>query len=284
MLFDFRIRPPFKSFLTTGGMFGGHDGSHDPAYIDPYETGKDPIPSADKGDMDLFFQEMEANGIDKAGIIGRNCGPNGFVDNADIREFIQKDPNRFFGFAGIDPNAPDAVDEVTRCIRDWGFRGISLEVGWCDPSLKPDDPIIDPVYEKANELGGITLISLSFCYGPDLSYSDPITIQHVANKYPNMKICISHGGWPQVQSMLAVAMRCPNVYLMPDCYLYIPGWPYARDYVKAANSYLKYRTLYASAYPLRGFEQCYKGWCAQPFEPDALKANLYDNAARLLGL
>ena len=23
MLFDFRIRPPFKSFLTTGGMFGG---------------------------------------------------------------------------------------------------------------------------------------------------------------------------------------------------------------------------------------------------------------------
>ena len=42
-------------------------------------------------------------------------------------------------------------------------------------SLKPDDPIIDPVYEKVNELGGITLISLSFCYGPDLSYSDPIT-------------------------------------------------------------------------------------------------------------
>ena len=253
MLFDFRIRPPFKSFLTTGGMFGGHDGSHDPAYIDPYETGKDPIPSADKGDMDLFFQEMEANGIDKAGIIGRNCGPNGFVDNADIREFIQKDPNRFFGFAGIDPNAPDAVDEVTRCIRDWGFRGISLEAGWCDPSLKPDDPIIDPVYEKVNELCGITLISLSCC-------------------------------WPHVERMLAVAMRCPNVDLMPDCYLYIPGWPYARDYVKAANSYLKYRTLYASAYPLRGFEQCYKGWCAQPFEPDALKANLYDNAARLLGL
>ena len=36
MLFDFRIRPPFKSFLTTGGMFGGHAGSHDPAYIYPY--------------------------------------------------------------------------------------------------------------------------------------------------------------------------------------------------------------------------------------------------------
>ena len=64
---------------------------------------------------------MEANGIDKAGIIGRNCGPNGFVDNADIYEFIKKDPNRFFGFAGIDPNSPDAVDEVTRCIRDWGL-------------------------------------------------------------------------------------------------------------------------------------------------------------------
>ena len=73
--------------------------------------------------MDLFFREMEANGIDKAGIIRAQPGPNGSSTMPDIREFIQKDPNRFFGFAGIDPNAPDAVAEVTRCIRDWDSAG-----------------------------------------------------------------------------------------------------------------------------------------------------------------
>ena len=165
-----------------------------------------------------------------------------------------------------------------------GFKGISVDPGWLNPPLKGDDPIFTPVYDKCAELGGILVMSVSAALGPDLTYSDPVIVQHVATRYPGMKIVVAHGCWPHVERMLAVAMRCPNVYLMPDCYLYIPGWPYARDYVKAANSYLKYRTLYASAYPLRGFEQCYKGWCAQPFEPDALKANLYDNAARLLGL
>ena len=99
-----------------------------------------------------------------------------------------------------------------------------------------------------------------------------------------MKICISHGGWPQVQSMLAVAMRCPNVYLMPDCYLYIPGWPYARDYVKAANNYLEVpHALRQRLSPAR-LRAVLAGLVRAAFEPDALKANLYDNAARLLGL
>ena len=81
MLFDFRIRPPFKSFFTTGGMFGGHDGSHDPRLYRPLRNRQRPIPSADKGDMELFFQEMEATASIRPDH-RRNCGPNGFVDNA----------------------------------------------------------------------------------------------------------------------------------------------------------------------------------------------------------
>ncbi|MFQ9867925.1 MAG: hypothetical protein ACLRWP_13770 [Bilophila wadsworthia] len=56
--------------------------------------------------MDLFFQEME-NGIDKARIIGRAAGPTA-SSTTPTSAVHQKDPNRFFGFAGIDPNAPDA--------------------------------------------------------------------------------------------------------------------------------------------------------------------------------
>ena len=99
-----------------------------------------------------------------------------------------------------------------------------------------------------------------------------------------MKICISHGGWPQVQSMLAVAMRCPNVYLVPDCYVYIDCMPFADTYIEAANSFLKYRTIFGSTYPERSLKQTIEGWKKRPWDPEALELSLYGNAARLLGI
>ena len=74
-------------------------------------------------------------------------------------------------------------------------------------------------------------------------------------KYPSLKIVVPHGCWPHVHKALALAIRCPNVYLMPDCYLYIHNFPLSEEYVIAANTYLKYRILYASSYPVRSLEQ-----------------------------
>ncbi len=59
-----------------------------------------------------------------------------------------------------------------------------------------------------------------------------------------MKIVVAHGCWPHVERMLAVAMRCPNVYLVPDCYVYIDCMPFADTYIEAANSSSKYRTIF----------------------------------------
>lgn len=85
------------------------------------------------------------------------------------------------------------------------------------------------------------------------------------------------------RNMLAVAMRCPNVYLMPDCYLALhPRLALCRDYVSRQQLPEVPHALRQRLSPAR--LRAVLGWCAQPFEPDALKANLYDNAARLLGL
>ena len=78
-------------------------------------------------------------------------------------------------------------------------------------------------------------------------------------------------------------IRCPNVYLMPDCYIYIDGFALSDEYIKAANTYLKYRILYASSYPVRSLSQCLRGWKSRGFTDEALQNTLYDNAARLLG-
>lgn len=281
MIIDFRIRPPYKSELNT--CLYWPEAPKAPEDMSIFDIGKEPIPSKEQRSMELFMQELDEVETEQAVVMGRKADDNGEVDNDETHELMQQYAGRFIGFAGINPLQAGQVEEMERCAA-LGFRGIGLDVAWLRKQLMIDDRLLDPIYEKCQQLGLIAAITCSFMLGDDSSFSHPDLIWHVAAKYPKLKIVVPHACWPHVNYALAMAIRCPNVYLMPDCYLYIPGWPYARDYVKAANTFLKYRTLYASAYPLRGFAQCYKGWCAQPFEPDALRANLYDNAARLLGL
>ena len=221
MIIDFRARPPYKSFLKLSLYKPWRPLPEDPAEWGAFELGREPNITADAHDMDAFVKEMDDNGIVKAVLMGRHADNFGIVDNDELYELTQKYPGRFFPFAGINPREEGAVEEVERCISKMGFKGISVDPGWLNPPLKGDDPIFTPVYDKCAELGGILVMSVSAALGPDLTYSDPIIVQHVAARYPGMKIVVAHGCWPHVERMLAVAMRCPNVYLVPDCYVYI---------------------------------------------------------------
>ena len=235
MIIDFRARPPYKSFLKLSLYKPWRPLPEDPAEWGAFELGREPNITADAHDMDAFVKEMDDNGIVKAVLMGRHADNFGIVDNDELYELTQKYPGRFFPFAGINPREEGAVEEVERCISKMGFKGISVDPGWLNPPLKGDDPIFTPVYDKCAELGGILVMSVSAALGPDLTYSDPIIVQHVATRYPGMKIVVAHGCWPHVERMLAVAMRCPNVYLVPDCYVYIDCMPFADTYIEAAN-------------------------------------------------
>lgn len=283
MILDFRLRPPYKDFLNLS-IFKGRPVPEDPALLTAFELGREPVPSAIAKSMDMFFKEMDECGISQGVLMGRQADNFGEVSNDQVKELVDLHPGRFIPFAGINPRHAGAVEEVERTMKGWGFRGISVDPGWLNPPVMGDDALFDAVYDKCHELGGILVVTVSAALGPDLTYSDPVIVQHIATKYPNMKIVVPHACWPHVERMLAVAMRCPNVYLVPDCYLYIEHMPGADQFVQAANSFLKYRTLFASTYPVRSIKQSLEGWKKRSFTPEALELSLYGNAARLLGL
>ena len=206
---------------------------------------------------------------------------------------LPEDPAEWGAFElGREPNVTADAHDMDAFVKEMDdngivkavLMGISVDPGWLNPPLKGDDPIFTPIYDKCAELGGILVMSVSAALGPDLTYSDPVIVQHVATRYPNMKIVVAHGCWPHVERMLAVAMRCPNVYLVPDCYVYIDCMPFADTYIEAANSFLKYRTIFGSTYPERSLKQTIEGWKKRPWDPEALELSLYGNAARLLGI
>jgi len=284
MIIDFRVQPPYKSFLGIH-FFRPRPAVEDLVTGNPFAVSRITPPSFEQQSIELFVQEMDEAGIDLAVITGQHTGPTGrSASNDDIAELVQRYPGRFAGFGGIDPREPDAVTEVRRCIETLGCRGIAMLPGWSTPPLRDDDEAVYPIYETCRDLGVPVVITSSHYIGPDMTYSLPIHIQKVAFDFPELTLIVGHASWPWTLQICAVAMRCTNVYLMPEFYMYIPDMPGAEDYVKAANSYLAYRMLYSSCYPSRSLGQALAEFKALPLKSEVQENLLSRNGARLLGL
>ena len=287
MVIDFRVRPPYKSFLQLGIFPRWANPVTDPLKMSPFGMGRDPVPSCEQGSMELFLKEMDEAGVNKCVVMGRRTRNSstgaGNVEAEELRELALAYPDRFLPFAGIDPTDDDAPAQVEQA-GNMGFKGISMDPGWCVPALYADDNRVLRVCEACERLGLIAVITHSAVVGPDLGYCDPCAIQHVAQAFPHLNIVVAHASWPNIEKALGMAMLCPNVYLCPDGYFYTDNMPMSEHLVTAANGYLKYRMLFASTYPVGGLKQSVEKWSRKGLTQEALRLTLHDNAARLLQL
>lgn len=119
-------------------------------------------------EVDEWVATMDATGIDKTVILTGATGER-FDELADL--YLSRYPDRFQLFCGIDTSDIDAPDyperalaELERCYEE-GARGVGevSDKGWGiggnrdnhlprDQRLHPDDPRLDPFWEKCAEL------------------------------------------------------------------------------------------------------------------------------------
>jgi len=274
-IIDFRVRPPMKGILKTA-MYANAPRR------DRFtrQLGMKPAPSARRRSMPLLLKEMQAAGVVRGVVMARISDMLGSISNKDVRDICKAYPKTFVGIAGVDPmNRRAAIAEIDQAMKA-GFRGVTIEPGAYPVPIYADDRRLYPLYGHLEDRNIPVVIMTGGNAGPDLSYSSPIPLDRVAAEFPTLKIVISHGNWPWVQEILHVAFRRPNVYLSPDMYLYnMPGMD---DYLKAANSWLADRFIFASAYPLTPLKD-YADWFLRlPLRPEAMERIVYKNAAELL--
>lgn len=289
MVIDFRSRPPYKGFVTQGNFFPrpmeedfACEADVPAVYKNSAGSG---IESARFGDFKLYMEELNASGIDLQVIHGRMVREGmARVRNEDVCELGVLYPERFICFPAVDPATPgEAVKEIERCFRKYQIKGIALEPGWASPPMYVDDRSLDPIYEKCREYHLIVSFTLSALAGEDISYCHPLALQRMAQRFPDLVITVSHGCWPYVQEFLGVAMVCPNIYFYPDFFL-VMRMPMTDEFIRAANSYMKYRMMFATSYPVRGLKQSLDWFRELPFSEDVLEQLLHKNAERILGL
>jgi len=283
MIIDIRCRPPLQEFrdyfdIPRLTWHGRRTGAREvsPAFI--------------AGSMEMFFEEMTTAGIDIAVVQGRNSPEvfmgrkfnAAFIKNERIAELQDQYRGRIIGLAGIDPTNTihNAVQETDRCIRSLGLKGIFLEPGRA-LGVGPDDPRLFPIYEKCLELKVPVNIMSGPYAGPDIEVSNPLYIDRLATRYPELKIVLGHGCYPFIQEILGVAFKHPNVYVSPDMYIFAPG---GMAYVEAANSTLREQIVYGSAYPLRPVIQTVDDTRKLPFDAAVLEDYFAGNAKQIFGI
>ncbi len=203
------------------------------------------------------------------------------VENAHVAQLVADHPDRFAGFGGVDTSdIPAAVSEIAG-FRARGFVGVALDNGMASPPIHNDDPGLDILYELCRGEGLLVSLNGSFLLSPDLSYIDPVRIQRVALKYPDLSIIVAHGCWPWVTQICAVALMCPNVYVMPDLY---PHMPEQDGFFAAVRAGLEGQVLYGSSYPAMSLPKSAEVIRNVDFSPaQEAHRRMFESAASLLG-
>ena len=203
--------------------------------------------------------------------------------NKSMIEAIQKYPDFFTGFYGIDPlRKMQTVREFRHAIREYGVKGGSI-----DPAMSKiavSHALYYPFYAVCCE-ENIPMAITTGCSGgmPDvvLEHHAPWLIDRVAADFPESKIIVSHGGYPWIMEMFGVAMRHKNVFLdFSACTMLFN----AEQYVEAANKQLMHKIVFASAHPFDDIASTLSLYEQYKFTDEAREHVMYTNAAKLLGI
>lgn len=271
---DFRVRPPYKNYLGFFGEFqAGFAG----------QFGLPLAPSIKEKSEELFIKELDEAGIDIGVIPGRNLMG---VTTDELFEFADRYPGRFYVFPNI--NALDtekALEDIDKYVIHGKGKGIAIEPTFGPPELVHafNDERAFPVYEKLQENNIPLMITFSAFVSQHIDIRYTLELDLLAEKFPNLRIIVAHGGWPWFRETIAIAFRRKNVYLLPD--IYANGVvPFSEDIKIAAQHLLPDQILFGTAYPIAPIVESAANAKKWDLTEDVKEKFFYKNAAKLLGL
>ena len=274
-IIDFRFRPNTKETLDgigTSPMFSGL------CKLINFPT---MVPQS----LPEVVADLKTHNVVKAVITGRDCETTygAKSNNQSVLDFVAAFPDMFIGFSGVDPHkGMNGIRDLEKSVKSQGMRGAAI-----DPYLAQiyvNDAKYYPVYAKCCELdipiiittGPATLVPQAI-----MDHVAPRYIDVVARDFPELKVIVSHGGYPWISEMINVAQRNANVYVDLSEY---ERSPLSEAYLQAANTMISDKVLYASAHPFVDFKTALKTYSELEFTPDVREKVMYSNAAKLLGL
>ena len=164
---------------------------------------------------EVTFTQMDSFGIDRLVLLPLDLTTTHggwIVSNDQIKQLVDFAPDRFIGFASVDPRRPDALEVLEHAFKDQKLAGLKLHPS--KQAFYPDDPMMEPIYKKCLEYNKPIMFHSGMSCEPDclVKYARPVHVEEVAVKYPELRICLAHFGWPWATETAMLCLKYPNIY------------------------------------------------------------------------
>ncbi|ERI93928.1 amidohydrolase family protein [Clostridiales bacterium oral taxon 876 str. F0540] len=165
--------------------------------------------------LEHIFNQMACAGLDKLTLLAEDYTTTHggvVVSNEEIKTLVDLAPDKFIGFASVDPFVKDACEALEKAFTDLKLKGLKLH-----PSKQhfyPSDERLEPVYKICEKYNKPIIFHSGLSWEPDTlsKYARPIEFEEVAYRHPKLRICLAHFGWPWVQEAAMLMVKYSNVY------------------------------------------------------------------------
>lgn len=159
------------------------------------------------------------------------------------------------GFMSVDPNDPNALDEVERCARSLNLKGIKMS-----PVYQHYDPCGERarrIHRRAEQFGLPILTHAAFqsISSTPMKWASPLLYDEVARECPDLKIILAHIGLPWFTDAMVVVRKHPNVYAdISGSVVLRPWWGY-QALATCYENRVMHKLLFGSDFPICTIDQ-----------------------------
>lgn len=196
-----------------------------------------------------------------------------------VGEAVARSNGRIIGAASYNPfRIAESLAEIDVAVHDFGFKYVYFHP--ITFGVAPNDRRCYPLYAKCNELG--IPVGLQVGHSAEVLPSDigrPMLVDDVAMEFPELRINLSHTGWPWTGEWCSMLWRHPNVY--GDISAYFPRSLDA-ELIKFMDTRGRRKVLFGT----NGLDptRCRDELLAMELRDETKQRVLHDNAAAFLAL
>jgi len=203
----------------------------------------------------------------------------GYYSLDTLRRLIDESGGRLIGGASYNPfRIKEELEEIEKAVKEYGFKYI-----WAHPityGLRPDDKKMYPLYIKCMELDIPCCLQVGHSAEPLPSEpGHPMYADEVAMDLPDLKLVLTHTGFPWIQEWISMIWRHNNVYGNIGAY-------YPSDLDPAIVKFMNGRGQNKIMWATNGFglTRCKKEFLDLPLKDKVKVKVLRDNAVKLFNL
>jgi predicted TIM-barrel fold metal-dependent hydrolase len=186
---------------------------------------------------------------DKVVVFGIRAAAVGFmVPNQVIADYVARDPARLEGWASIDPNDDDCLDQLEHCVSDLGLRG--LKVAPVYQHWNPHDTRRWELFRRCAELDLPVMIHQGTTYPTQarLEWGKPLQLERIITEFPDLRMIIAHLGHPWEEDVVSLVRKSPNLYSDVSA-LHFRPWRFWQAMMTAYEYGVTHKLLFGSDFP-----------------------------------